>query len=113
MISFCNLIGGALAELPEVNGLNPPMLPGSFLPRTDRENEPGVRLHVSSSIFKDFANYLTCGSQHGTLHRCAGRHMFPVACALLCSRICIGCCSLVGGSWHGWEGEVEGTASCA
>ena len=38
--SFCNLIGGALAEPPEVNGLNPPMLPGSFLLRTDRGNEP-------------------------------------------------------------------------
>ena len=41
MISFCNLIGGALAEPPEVNGLNPPMLPGSFLPCTDRGNELG------------------------------------------------------------------------
>ena len=29
MLSFCNLIGRALAEQPEVNGLYPPMLPGS------------------------------------------------------------------------------------
>ena len=41
VISFCNLIGGVLAKPPEVNGLNPPMLPGSFLPHTDRGNEPG------------------------------------------------------------------------
>ena len=38
MISFCNLIGGALSEPPEVNGLTPPMLPGSF---AERGNEPG------------------------------------------------------------------------
>ena len=41
VISFRNLIGGALSEPPEVNGLNPPMLPGSFLPRVERGNEPG------------------------------------------------------------------------
>ena len=31
MISFCNLIGGVLSEPSEVNGLNPPILVGSFL----------------------------------------------------------------------------------
>ena len=41
MTSFCNLIGGALAEPLEVNGLTPPTLSGSFLLRTDRGNEPG------------------------------------------------------------------------
>ena len=35
------LIGSALAEPPEANVLNPPTLPGSFLPRADRGNEPG------------------------------------------------------------------------
>ena len=38
--SFCNLIGGALlAEPPEVNGLNPPMLPGSFFLHAERGNK--------------------------------------------------------------------------
>ena len=41
VISFCNLIGGALSEPLEVNGLNPPMLPGSFLLHMERGNEPG------------------------------------------------------------------------
>ena len=41
MLSFCNLIGGALAEPLEVNGLNPPMLPGSFLLHAERGNKPG------------------------------------------------------------------------
>ena len=36
LISFCNLIGDALAEPLEVNSLNPPMLLGSFLPRAER-----------------------------------------------------------------------------
>ena len=47
MISFSNLIGGALSELLEVNDLNPPVLPGSFLPHAERGNEPkdeGIRL---------------------------------------------------------------------
>ena len=35
VFSFYNLIGGALAEPPEVKGLNPPMLPGSFLPHAE------------------------------------------------------------------------------
>ena len=35
------LIGSVLAEPPEANVLNPPTLPGSFLPRADRGNEPG------------------------------------------------------------------------
>ena len=30
-----------LSESPEVNSLNPPILPGSFLPHTERGNEPG------------------------------------------------------------------------
>ena len=43
MLLFCNLIGHALAEQPEVNGLYPPppMLPGSFLLHAERGNEPG------------------------------------------------------------------------
>ena len=45
MISFCNLIGG-LSELLEVNGLNSPMLPGSFLPHAERGNEPGDEASV-------------------------------------------------------------------
>ena len=46
VISFCNLIGGALAEQPEVNGLNPPMLPGSFLPCTEEEMSLGMRISL-------------------------------------------------------------------
>ena len=44
VILFCNLIGSALAELREVNGLNPPMLPGSSLPHAEEEMSLGTRL---------------------------------------------------------------------
>ena len=50
MTQFCNLIGGTLAEPPEVNGLNPPMLPGSFLPCTKRGNEPGDEATHTSPV---------------------------------------------------------------
>ena len=46
VISFCNLIGGALAEPPEVNGLNLPMLPGYSLLRTKEEMSLGTRLSL-------------------------------------------------------------------
>jgi len=36
VILFCNLIGAVRIQAPEVNGLNPPMLPGSFLPRAGK-----------------------------------------------------------------------------
>ena len=52
MTSFCNLIGGALAKPPEVNGLNPSMLPGSFLPRADRGNEPGDEATVTAGVIQ-------------------------------------------------------------
>ena len=53
MILFCNLIGGALAELPEVNGLKPPMLPDSFLLCTERGNEPGDEAKCSGTGHQD------------------------------------------------------------
>ena len=58
VILLCNLIGGALSEPAEVNRLNPPMLPGSFLPHVERRNEPGdevtqTQLEVEK-LFGDF-----------------------------------------------------------
>ena len=44
LVKKCNLkrvYELALSELPEVNGLTPPMLPSSFLPCAERGNEPG------------------------------------------------------------------------
>ena len=51
MISFCNLIGGALSEPP----LNPPMLPGSFVPHVERGNGP--------------ENEVTCNASAGPLQQ--------------------------------------------
>ena len=63
MISFCNLIGGALAEPPEVNGLNPSMLPGSFLPRAERGNEPGDEANTDpdGSVNQHLTHIKKCG----------------------------------------------------
>ena len=38
-----------MAESPEVNGLNPPMLPGSFLPCAEEEMSLGTRLVPGSN----------------------------------------------------------------
>ena len=54
----CNLIGSTLSEPPEVNSLNPPILPDSFLTHAGRGNEPGdeatqTQLEVFGDFFHD------------------------------------------------------------
>ena len=51
----CNLIGSTLSEPPEVNSLNPPILPGSFLTHAGRGNKPGDEVtQTQLEVFGDF-----------------------------------------------------------
>ena len=59
VILFCNLIGSTLSEPPEVNSVNPPILPGSFLTHAGRGNEPGDEAtQTQLEVFGDFSMIL-------------------------------------------------------
>ena len=89
MIPFHNLIGDARFQVPEVNGLNRPVLPGSFLPHAVKRKWAWVQ--SCKNVFTEFlSRYMQNGlinhwPRHLLKHRVnmdRQSQLFPFQCTL-------------------------------